>query len=624
MIQNANLCKINMNSSNNNNNNIDHSNPVKKNGIPKTFRQTDSTIRKLPSISYMLISEQAANKKNSEMESPTETKHVETAEIKKKTRMIKGDMFHSSPPLSPITIESTTQPSNYEFRIPTSHQRTSSLDSLMNAAENLERIDQNLPHKIVSLQRMQNTLSENVNILERKYCGNVSQNLTPLREEEIYETLRNLQKLSLELHALVTDILEAKGREFVTKQQHISRTSPTKNINLSTIDLPQPRLTLLPPLILKEGSQTGQNLTDFRFPDIKPSFLPPNDNNSNLERKIIAEKESYNAFPSSTTMEQDLQYRPPVFNKNNTLLQTPRKKGYSDVTGNHDISSVQSNLVVANPFNKYGNSFTLFPKNNNGKSTIITPVSQDKYHLPPNSKGHGSKMFIPPLNYEPEMVKLTPKALKEENTIFSDTTMQGENEPTFDIPYNVKRIKRESTTTKNSTPRKRVPIGITTTLKLTNKSLLEKSIKKYKQNEKSEPGETFSLPREPYVVGKHFENKGPIMQIQDMGGKESKKKLREEEEEGEEEERNKKCFHCQSSKTPEWRAGPYGGENICNACGLFYRKIVSKFGEKGGNLLMKYRQLVCPTNRRVPPYIEIPEEYMIKFSKESGFDQFSS
>ena len=169
-----------------------------------------------------------------------------------------------------------------------------------------------------------------------------------------------------------------------------------------------------------------------------------------------------------------------------------------------------------------------------------------------------------------------------------------------------------------------MPIGITTTLKLTNKSLLEKSIKKYKQNEKSEPGETFSLPREPYVVGKHFENKGPIMQIQDMGGKESKKKLREEEEEGEEEERNKKCFHCQSSKTPEWRAGPYGGENICNACGLFYRKIVSKFGEKGGNLLMKYRQLVCPTNRRVPPYIEIPEEYMIKFSKESGFDQFSS
>ncbi|CCK68256.1 uncharacterized protein KNAG_0A05940 [Huiozyma naganishii CBS 8797] len=78
----------------------------------------------------------------------------------------------------------------------------------------------------------------------------------------------------------------------------------------------------------------------------------------------------------------------------------------------------------------------------------------------------------------------------------------------------------------------------------------------------------------------------------------------------------KRCFHCNSSKTPEWRAGPYGNENICNACGLFYRKVITKFGVRGGNLLMKYRQHTAPTNRRVPPYIEIPEEFMIQFHKE--------
>lgn len=89
--------------------------------------------------------------------------------------------------------------------------------------------------------------------------------------------------------------------------------------------------------------------------------------------------------------------------------------------------------------------------------------------------------------------------------------------------------------------------------------------------------------------------------------------------EGEEEEgSNKKCYHCASSKTPEWRTGPYGVDNICNACGLFYRKVVMKFGLKGGNLLMRYRRLACPTNRRVPSYIEIPEEYMEMFNQDKN------
>lgn len=620
MIQNANLYKINMNPSNNNNNNIGYSNWDKKNDVLKTFRHINPTINKLPSISYMLIPQQKDNQKNNKKETVIETKLVETAGTKETNRLAKENLFHSSSPLSTIAIESTNQPVNYEFRIPASHQRTSSLDSLMNAAENLEHVDHNLQSKIPNLQRIKSMFLENINVLERKYCGNINQNLTTIREEEIFETLRNLQKLSLELHELILDILEPQRGELVATSQSISNPSlsPAEKNSLSTIDLPQPRMTLLPPLILNENSQTIPRMTGFKFPYIKSHFLTPNGNNANLQKKVIVEEEPYNA-----PLEQNLQYKPLVFNKTNHLLQTPKREEYSNITPNYETPTAQSNLVVTNPFNKSGNSFTLFPQNNNGKSTIITPVSQGKNHISQKNKGTANTVFIPPLNHEPQTVKVTPKTSREEDIIFSDL-MQVENEPKMDIPYNVKRIKTGSTT-KNLTSRKGAPIGITTTLKLTNKSLMEKSIKKYKQKEEFEHNETYLPTRESVTIGKHFENKGPIMQIQDMGKIESKKKSREKDK-GEEgvEEVNKKCFHCQSSKTPEWRAGPYGGENICNACGLFYRKIVSKFGEKGGNLLMKYRQLVCPTNRRVPPYIEIPEEYMIRFSKESGFNQFSS
>lgn len=71
----------------------------------------------------------------------------------------------------------------------------------------------------------------------------------------------------------------------------------------------------------------------------------------------------------------------------------------------------------------------------------------------------------------------------------------------------------------------------------------------------------------------------------------------------------KKCFHCQSSNTPEWRTGPYGKKNICNACGLFYRKLLMKFGIEGAGLLMNYRRSTCSTNRKVPAFIQIPKDF---------------
>ncbi|XP_062202815.1 GATA transcription factor 5-like isoform X2 [Phragmites australis] len=48
----------------------------------------------------------------------------------------------------------------------------------------------------------------------------------------------------------------------------------------------------------------------------------------------------------------------------------------------------------------------------------------------------------------------------------------------------------------------------------------------------------------------------------------------------------KRCTHCMSSKTPQWRAGPLGPKTLCNACGVRF---------KSGRLLPEYRPVNSPT-----------------------------
>ncbi|KAI7753643.1 hypothetical protein M8C21_010161, partial [Ambrosia artemisiifolia] len=48
----------------------------------------------------------------------------------------------------------------------------------------------------------------------------------------------------------------------------------------------------------------------------------------------------------------------------------------------------------------------------------------------------------------------------------------------------------------------------------------------------------------------------------------------------------RKCTHCLSQKTPQWRAGPRGPKTLCNACGVRY---------KSGRLLPEYRPAKSPT-----------------------------
>ncbi|XP_074295634.1 uncharacterized protein LOC141623423 [Silene latifolia] len=48
----------------------------------------------------------------------------------------------------------------------------------------------------------------------------------------------------------------------------------------------------------------------------------------------------------------------------------------------------------------------------------------------------------------------------------------------------------------------------------------------------------------------------------------------------------KKCAHCETTKTPQWREGPLGRKTLCNACGVQYRH---------GRLFPEYRPLHSPT-----------------------------
>lgn len=50
------------------------------------------------------------------------------------------------------------------------------------------------------------------------------------------------------------------------------------------------------------------------------------------------------------------------------------------------------------------------------------------------------------------------------------------------------------------------------------------------------------------------------------------------------------CSHCQSEKTPQWRAGPLGPKSLCNACGVRY---------KSGRLLPEYRPAASPNFDRL-------------------------
>lgn len=80
------------------------------------------------------------------------------------------------------------------------------------------------------------------------------------------------------------------------------------------------------------------------------------------------------------------------------------------------------------------------------------------------------------------------------------------------------------------------------------------------------------------------------------------------------------CVHCGENSTPEWRRGPYGNRTLCNACGLFYRKLIKKFGIKDANLLMRFKKQINPEDRRVPSLLNVPEAFITNLENDSTLD----
>jgi hypothetical protein len=48
----------------------------------------------------------------------------------------------------------------------------------------------------------------------------------------------------------------------------------------------------------------------------------------------------------------------------------------------------------------------------------------------------------------------------------------------------------------------------------------------------------------------------------------------------------RRCLHCETDRTPQWRTGPMGPKTLCNACGVRY---------KSGRLVPEYRPAASPT-----------------------------
>ncbi|CAI4036896.1 SMKI16G1922 [Saccharomyces mikatae IFO 1815] len=62
----------------------------------------------------------------------------------------------------------------------------------------------------------------------------------------------------------------------------------------------------------------------------------------------------------------------------------------------------------------------------------------------------------------------------------------------------------------------------------------------------------------------------------------------------------KTCNQCKETKTSsQWREGPTGGSCLCNACGLFYRKLFLAFGKQSAK---RYLEEIKNTGakRRIP------------------------
>lgn len=77
------------------------------------------------------------------------------------------------------------------------------------------------------------------------------------------------------------------------------------------------------------------------------------------------------------------------------------------------------------------------------------------------------------------------------------------------------------------------------------------------------------------------------------------------------------CTRCGVLSTPEWRRGPEQKTTLCSACGLFYTKLVDKFGKFWALKLYEAR-LDNPRNRKLPTSFELVKNEIDEKDNENG------
>ena len=83
----------------------------------------------------------------------------------------------------------------------------------------------------------------------------------------------------------------------------------------------------------------------------------------------------------------------------------------------------------------------------------------------------------------------------------------------------------------------------------------------------------------------------------------------------------RRCTHCASEKTPQWRTGPLGPKTLCNACGVRY---------KSGRLVPEYRPAASPTfvltqhsnSHRKVLELRRQKEMMLRQQRQHGYQGY--
>ncbi|KAK6201431.1 uncharacterized protein RJT21DRAFT_126595 [Scheffersomyces amazonensis] len=113
-------------------------------------------------------------------------------------------------------------------------------------------------------------------------------------------------------------------------------------------------------------------------------------------------------------------------------------------------------------------------------------------------------------------------------------------------------------------------------------------------------------------ISSNASTKSPSQSSKRKGGKREKKKVIRPKRKYTRKKTVDVCVHCKCVDTPEWRKGPPGSGPLCNACGLFYTKLVKKFEFDDALAIFNHRKSSGEVNNRIIPTHEEKEDILQK------------